>query len=223
MLNKKTIILIIIIVLAVGAGTLWYVNRNAKELARRDNNKEKIEKREKEVKKQDVVARNNNEQESDGQEAEKTAVEAGDMSTSTDEIDTSDWQTYRNEEYGFEVKYQPYWKELPSGTDVEAIDLKFFIDNTTKQVKLSPLLNFSISKGGFIDALNKYDSENHIINGLNYKIYNYKDDYSGFGHFTDIMLKKDGFYFFIGINQMEDNNDALNRLREILSSFKFLD
>ena len=103
MLNKKTIILIIIIVLAVGAGTLWYVNRNAKELARGDNNKEKIEKREKEAKKQDVAARNNNEQESDGQEAEKTAVEAGDMSTSTDKIDTSDWQTYQTKFYS--IKY----------------------------------------------------------------------------------------------------------------------
>ena len=109
MLNKKTIILIIISTIVASAVVLAYADRNAKELARRDNNKEKIEKREKEVKKQDVVAQDNNKQESDGQEAEKTAVEAGDMSTSTEEIDTSDWQTYRNEEYGFEVKYPNGW------------------------------------------------------------------------------------------------------------------
>ena len=33
----------------------------------------------------------------------------------TAQIDTSDWKTYRNEEYGFEFKYPTIWKE--KGTD----------------------------------------------------------------------------------------------------------
>ena len=200
MLNKKTIILIIIIVLAVGAGTLWYVNRNAKELARGDNNKQKIEKREKEAKKQDVVARNNNEQESDGQEAEKTAVEAGDMSTSTDEIDTSDWQTYRNEEYGFEVKYPKGWKyDLTDGVTFENPD-NCVIDKKIDIHRCRNYINFSrYEKAGnyyktvfewrehdfknanivnFEDAIIKLKNINYKVIRFNHKKFNKRLGYS---------------------------------------------
>lgn len=36
--------------------------------------------------------------------------EVSEEATTTEPIDTSDWKTYRNEEYGFEVKYPSDWK-----------------------------------------------------------------------------------------------------------------
>jgi hypothetical protein len=75
-MNKKTIILILGLVVIVGAVVLWYADNYIKEL---------------------VINNNSN----------------GDK---TEEIDTSNWQTYKNEEYGFEVKY-PEELEKITGDD----------------------------------------------------------------------------------------------------------
>jgi len=45
-------------------------------------------------------------------------------SSSTDEIDTSDWLTYRNEEYGFELKYPEGWYWEDYSKDFKALELK---------------------------------------------------------------------------------------------------
>lgn len=37
--------------------------------------------------------------------------------TTTEPVDTSDWKTYRNEEYGFKVKYPNHWKPLVAGIE----------------------------------------------------------------------------------------------------------
>ena len=47
-----------------------------------------------------------------GQKVSQSELQPEQVATSTsDEIDTSDWKTYRNEEYGFEFRYPEGWLE----------------------------------------------------------------------------------------------------------------
>jgi len=60
----------------------------------------------------------------------------GDVATSTDEIDTSDWKTYRNEEYGFELRYPGGWeyeKKVYRDEDENIVDTGLIIHFNTNQ------------------------------------------------------------------------------------------
>lgn len=81
--------------------------------------------------------------------ATSTEKNAGDTATSTDEIDTSDWKIYRNEEYGFKMKY-------PNGWVVEKYDTEILF-GTPESVSGGYIWGISIYQ---LDELEKIIAQN---------------------------------------------------------------
>jgi uncharacterized protein YxeA len=80
-MSKKVIIGIIAVVIILVAGVVFWRWGN--------------------MKKADVIKQSPSQQ--------QIASEKKDQNTKESEINTSDWKTYRSEQYGFEVKYPPEW------------------------------------------------------------------------------------------------------------------
>ncbi len=119
------------------------------------------------------------------------------VATTTEEIDASDWQTYRNEEYGFKFKYPIDWKIVYEKKD----DLWF---------KVTVQDNFVISNipTGFEDA-NFLDSIN--ISG---KIYN-RSSFGNADSVKHIIMLDDGWYIYY----IYDDINELNIFEKIIFSF----
>ena len=78
-----------------------------------------------------------------------------------EEIDTSNWKTYRNEEYGFEVKYPEEWEissEKASGSQEQNTKLQFSVDfeRLDRQNFLSIHIFSNADTLPLIEWINKY-------------------------------------------------------------------
>jgi len=161
----------------------------------------------------------------DSARLEKTSIEF-DQILSTfkfiePEVDTSDWQTYRNEEYGFELKYPgdyDYWEASypPNSQSGLLIDIGFRPDDIQGSV--------------FVVRVSGLSLENLIVkNPSSYgEITNDKievDESTGIkfsGHLPRIIgLEKDNYTFFFETSGIR-KKDALV-FDQILSTFKFID
>ncbi|PID51866.1 MAG: hypothetical protein CR972_04995 [Candidatus Moraniibacteriota bacterium] len=113
MSHKKHIIIICIILLIVTTlGIFWYTQKNTGKSVQTEIQKEV--KNEKEKINNETIYNND------------------------EKIDTSDWQTYRNEEYGFEFKYPENWKVIEDynpTTPLADMTLKIMPQNTCTENK----------------------------------------------------------------------------------------
>lgn len=97
-MQKKTIILIIILVLVIGAGALWYAKSYIKAPVM-NNNKVNVNK--------------------------------------INEIDTSDWQIYQNEEYGINFRYPKGFYSLSEQVTVDSFYKYFSNENVKAPLEMS--------------------------------------------------------------------------------------
>lgn len=116
-MKKSTYIIsgiIFVTLLAIGAGVWQWQNQK------------KIE-----AEKQNVLL-----QQKQAEEARKLEEER--QATQTENIDTSDWKTYRDEKYKFEIKYNPKWeiiKSNPPGIGGEWSDIN--VDKNRNDVAMN--------------------------------------------------------------------------------------
>ncbi|MFC1613261.1 hypothetical protein ACFL23_02925 [Patescibacteria group bacterium] len=59
----------------------------------------------------------------------------------TDEIDTSDWKTYRNEEYGFELMYPEGWSLFFPKSNVNMISFNVGITESAESIEIKKNIN----------------------------------------------------------------------------------
>jgi len=180
-MKKSIIIASIIIVLAlIGGGVFWYVKQRKKEIN------------------PPVVENNNLEEEQKGNELQGDVVGGG------EEIDTSDWLTYRNEEYGFELKYPEKYTSQQRPSYGDALNMEFVNKDNNLHISLiiSPLTQY------IKDAIDRDQQRELWQDGQDYyTCRGEKDNYSCY-----LYREEDG-YFYKYDNLVQNNKRSIFSIR----------
>lgn len=93
------------------------------------------------------------------QEENVTDVQADDEDT-TEEIDTSDWQTYTNEEYDYSIKYPADW--IYFNTINENGELTYDETISLESIRFTNQSN-KTSENSFVDFTVYFDTESQVV------------------------------------------------------------
>lgn len=135
------------------------------------------------------------------------------------EVDVSDWKTYRNEEYGFEVKYPSNWELIILNTkfDKSGDDLFFFAKDDKNNFAVFP-------KGGFghgIQEPKKITNENFRGKTAEMSWYDYQ--FPLYTHITGNLPRGWGSENLIDIKISSDDQSLINDLGAVYDSFRFIE
>lgn len=156
--------------------------------------------------------------------------------------ETADWQVYKNEEYGFQIKYPPDWEFNINkiGAELQEVMKLFgaFSDKTHKIIaefgEITALASIDVSKG----TMEEYGkAHNAPIEGTSEKVtinnYPAVKEKRGFGDEIGYMIDHpEGKYritltdhvdMFTDVMSDEEKEEVKNIINKIFSTFEFVD